>query len=95
MSRLSPQNEQYLDQAVAAGLFPSKEAALDAAVQALRDASAEPPLVVDEHMDAVEAGLDEADAGKSLPWSTQDRETVRNLGRQRRSPNSTDLGISC
>ncbi len=85
MSRLSPQSEQFLEHAVAAGWFPSKEAALDAAVQALRDASAELPLIAEEHLDAVEAGLNEADAGKSLPWTSQDRETIRNLAKQRRA----------
>jgi hypothetical protein len=38
MSReLSPQSEQYLANAVASGLFPSTEAALEAAVEALRE----------------------------------------------------------
>jgi hypothetical protein len=34
---LSPQSEQYLASVVAGGLFPSKEAALEAAVAALRE----------------------------------------------------------
>ncbi|MBL8830711.1 MAG: hypothetical protein JNM18_27300 [Planctomycetaceae bacterium] len=85
MSQLSPQSEQFLEQAVAAGWFPSKEAALDAAVRALQDARAELPLIADDHLDAVEAGLDEADAGKSAPWTSQDRDTIRQLGRQRRA----------
>jgi len=74
---LSPQNEQYLERVVAGGLFPSKEAALDAAVAALREKTDEVPFVPDEHMEAVEQGIDEADAGLSQPMTDDDWSRLR------------------
>ncbi len=74
---LSPQNEQYLERIVAGGLFPSKEAALDAAVAALREKTDEIPFVPDEHMEAVEQGIDEAEAGLSRPMTDEDWSRLR------------------
>ena len=52
MSReLSPQVEQYLASVVAGGLFPSEEAALEAAIAALREKIESIPFVPDEHME--------------------------------------------
>jgi hypothetical protein len=61
--QLSPLNEQFLDQIVAGGLFPSKEAALDAAMGALREKTDAIEFVCAEHMEAVEEGIADADAG--------------------------------
>ncbi len=47
---LSAETEQYLENVVAGGLFPTKEAALEAAVQALRTATEPIPMVPPEHM---------------------------------------------
>jgi hypothetical protein len=54
VKELSPQAEQYLAGVVAGGLFPSKEAALEAAAAALREKTDEIPFVPDEHMEQVE-----------------------------------------
>ncbi|HEY4308020.1 MAG TPA: hypothetical protein VGN12_01095 [Pirellulales bacterium] len=64
---LSPQYEQYLDKMVSGGLYPSKEAALEAAIEALREKTGEIPYVPDEHMEAVERGIEAANAGKLTP----------------------------
>jgi Arc/MetJ-type ribon-helix-helix transcriptional regulator len=53
-SELSPQNEQFLARAIAEGLYPTIEAAIDAAVDALREKI---PMAPDEHMEAVEEAL--------------------------------------
>lgn len=78
-SHLSPQNEQYLERVVAGGLYPSKDAALDAAVAALREKIEDLPFVLDEHMEAVEQAIDEADAGHSRPMTDDDWSRLRSL----------------
>ena len=79
--QLSPQNAQYLEQVVAGGIYPSKEAALDAAVAALRETNAEIPFIPDEHMEAVEKGLAESNAGLSRPMTANDWERLRQIAR--------------
>lgn len=64
---LSPQTEQYLANIVAGGLFPSKEAALEAAVAALREKNTAIPFVPDEHMALVEEAIESANAGLTEP----------------------------
>jgi hypothetical protein len=54
----SPQAERYLASFVAGGLFPSKEAAIEAAVAALREKTEPIPFVPDEHMARVEAAIE-------------------------------------
>jgi Arc/MetJ-type ribon-helix-helix transcriptional regulator len=76
---LSPQTEQYLEQVVALGLYASKEAALEAAVVALREKDREIPWVPEEHMEAVEQGLAEADAGLCQPMTEEDWAELRKL----------------
>ena len=78
---LSPQSEQYLERIVAVGLFSSKEAALDAAVAALREKTEAIPFVPDEHMEAVEQAIDEANAGLSQPMTEEDWSRLRQLAR--------------
>ena len=75
--RLSPQNEQYLEQIVAVGLYASKEAALNAAIVALREKTEEVPAVPAEHFDAVEAGLAEAEAGLCQPMTDDEWSQLR------------------
>lgn len=79
---LSPQTEQFLANMVANGVFPSKEAALEAAVEALREKAATIPFVPDEHMDAVERSIESANAGRLTPMTPEYwerlRQTVRN-----------------
>lgn len=80
-SSFSPQNEQFLNHVVSDGLFPSRAAALDAAVDALREKQDEIPLVPDEHMALVEEGLEEAEAGLSQPMTADDWAKLRQLAR--------------
>lgn len=74
---LSPQNEQYLESIVAGGFFPTKEAALDAAVEALRQKDEDIPFVPEEHMDAAEQALDDADAGNTRIMTAEDWSRLR------------------
>jgi len=69
---LSPQNSQYLSKAVADGVYPSLQAALDAAVDALRKQSERLPMVPDEHMDAVEEALADLEAGIEEDWDVEE-----------------------
>ena len=66
---LSEQSEEYLANVVAGGLFPSKEAALEAAVAALREKTEQIPFVPDEHMARVEQAIESADAGLTSPMT--------------------------
>jgi Arc/MetJ-type ribon-helix-helix transcriptional regulator len=79
--QLSPQNEEFLERIVAGGIYPSKAAALDAAVTALREKNDEIPFVPEEHREAVEQGLAEADAGLCEPMTSEDWEELRQLVR--------------
>lgn len=78
---LSPQTEQYLASVVADGLFPSKEAALEAAVQALREKTEPFPFVPAEHMDAVERAIESANAGRLTPMTPEYWEQLRQVVR--------------
>jgi hypothetical protein len=79
---LSSQSEQYLAQVVASGLFPSKEAALEAAVVALREKNEEVPLIPEEHMALVEEALASAEAGESRPMTEEDWSQLREFARR-------------
>jgi hypothetical protein len=74
---LSPQTEQYLASVVAGGLFPSKEAALEAAIAALREKTEPIPFVPDEHMDRVEQAIESANAGRTKPMTPEYWESLR------------------
>lgn len=78
---LSPQSEAYIQQVVATGQYPSPEAAIDAAVAALREQNENILYVPDEHMEAVEQGLAEADAGLSRPMTEADWARLHQLAR--------------
>jgi hypothetical protein len=78
---LSAQTEQYLASIVAGGLFPSKAAALEAAVEALRNSTAI-PMIPEEHMEAVEQGIASALAGRAGPMREADWEELRDHARQ-------------
>jgi hypothetical protein len=79
---LSSQSEQYLAQVVASGMFPSKEAALDAAVVALREKNEQIPLVPAEHMALVEEALESSAAGHSRPMTDEDWAALRDVARR-------------
>ena len=82
MSReLSPQVEQYLASVVAGGLFPSEEAALEAAIAALRE-KIEPMLSVpDAHVELIEQGIASLRAGRCRVFTDADWENLRQLAR--------------
>jgi hypothetical protein len=85
---LSQQTEQYLANMVAGGLFPSKEAALEAAVAALREKNEQLPFVPDEHMERVEQAIASSLAGRSHPMTTADWTNLRQLARDAASGNA-------
>jgi len=79
-SDLSPQNEHFIENAVASGLFPSRQAALDAAVETLRTNCDAPQPIPAEHLPLVEEGLEALNEGRGVPW---DPENVKQRLRQR------------
>jgi hypothetical protein len=85
---LSPQNEQYLASVVAGGLFPTTEAALEAAIAALREKTEPIPHVPDEHMELVEQGMASVRAGRTKPMTPEYwdglRQIVRDAGAKNR-----------
>ena len=85
---LSPRSEQYLDEVVSGGLFPSKEAALEAAIEALREKNAEIPFVSDEDMEAVEQAIESSRAGRSSPMTRADWDELRRVARDAAARNS-------
>jgi Arc/MetJ-type ribon-helix-helix transcriptional regulator len=78
---LSPQSEQYLASVVAGGIYPSKQAALEAAVAALRERDRPIQMIPEEHMALVEAAIESSLAGKSSPMTPADWEMLRQLAR--------------
>ncbi len=90
-SGLSPQNEQFLNRAITAGLYPSTEAALDAAVSALREQNEAIPFVPEEHAGLVDAAIEAANAGQSREMTPADWESLRQKVREiaNRKPGGT------
>jgi hypothetical protein len=84
---LSPQAEQYLASVVAGGLFPSQEAALEAAVDALREKTEPIPFVPDEHAERVDQAIESANAGRAHAFTDADWENLRQLARDTASGN--------
>jgi hypothetical protein len=87
-TELSPQIEQYLASVVAGGLFSTPEAALEAAVDALREKIEPIPFVPDEHMEQVEQGIREANAGQGRELTDADWENLKQLARDTASGSS-------
>lgn len=73
---LSPQNESYIQEAVARGAFPSRGQALDAAVELLRERDARR----DEWIREVQAGIDQIERGEYAPLDIDD---IKARGRER------------
>ncbi|HEY5315778.1 MAG TPA: hypothetical protein VIK18_24835 [Pirellulales bacterium] len=87
---LSQQSEQYLEQLVSGGLYPSTVAALEAAVAALREKKDEQvPLVCEEHRAAVEQGLASAEAGLARPMLPADWARLRQIAHDVASGNKS------
>jgi hypothetical protein len=78
-SELSPQSEAYLAQVVSGGVYPSKEAALEAAVDALREKNADIPPVPGEHVALIEQAIASSEAGRSRPMTDEDWSRLRKL----------------
>jgi hypothetical protein len=78
---LSPQVEQYLASVVAGGLFPTEEAALEAAVEALREKTERVVPIPDEHLELVEQGMASARAGLCREMTGADWEELHQLAR--------------
>ena len=81
---LSPQSETYLHQMVTGGLYPSTDAALEAAVEALREKNSTSSFVPDEHMAAVEEALAELEAGVEEEMAASDWDGLRQVDSQPR-----------
>ncbi len=61
---LSPSNEQYIEDAVARGVFESREQALDAAVELLKRR--------EETIRQVNQGIEELERGEGRPLNLED-----------------------
>lgn len=62
---------------MAGGLYPSKRAALEAAVATLREKDRPLPMVPDDHLDAVEKAVTSADAGEVRELTPADWSRLR------------------
>ena len=78
---LPPQIEQYLSSVVAGGLFPSEEAALEAAIAALREKTEQIPFTPEEHRERLDQALESANAGLCREMTDADWEALRQLAR--------------
>ncbi len=76
-SGLSPQTEQYLAEMVAGGVFSSKEAAIDAAVEALHEKYEQIPTIPPEHEALIEEAILSDDAGESREMTAEDWAELR------------------
>lgn len=66
-SGLSPQIEQKIAQALAGGLYPSREALLEDGVEQLLDSRI--PTVPEEHMALVETAIESSNSSGSAPMT--------------------------
>lgn len=70
-TQLNPQNEQFIQQALADGRFPDRESLLNAAVDTLREER--PNIVITEAMGRlVDEALDSSEAGEGREYSEAD-----------------------
>lgn len=76
---ISPDNQRYLDDLVRVGAFPSRDAALNAAISALRETSEPESLVPPEHEAALEEAMAESEAGLSSPMTDDDWAELRRI----------------
>ncbi|MBL8830614.1 MAG: hypothetical protein JNM18_26815 [Planctomycetaceae bacterium] len=76
---LAPHIEQKIAAAVASGLFPSREAVIEAGVEQLLDSHI--PRIPAEHRERVEAAILAANAGHVEPMSAEEWESLRQLVR--------------
>ncbi len=74
---LSPHIEQKIADAVAGGLYPSREALIEAGVEHLLEEQV--PLVPQEHMALVEAAIESSRAGQSAEMRRQDWDELQRM----------------
>jgi Arc/MetJ-type ribon-helix-helix transcriptional regulator len=77
---LSPHTEAFIRDAVAHGVFPSREALLETAVERLRSSPAEVPLVETEHMAGVEEAIADLDAGRGIELTDDEWDAIEAEG---------------
>ena len=68
-------------------MFPSKEAALEAAIDALREKTESIPFVPDEHMERLEQAIESANAGQCREMTDTDWDDLRQIAREAASGN--------
>jgi hypothetical protein len=69
-------------------MFPSQDAALEAAIAALREKTEPMPFVPDEHMARVEQAIESANAGRTRPMTPEYWESLRQAVRDAAANNS-------
>ena len=77
---LSPQTEAFIRDAVSLGIFPTREALLEKAVEQLRHDVTEIPLVDPEHMAGVEEALRSIEAGKGTELTEEEWDAIEQEG---------------
>jgi hypothetical protein len=75
---LSPHNEQFIRDSLATGVYPTREALLNSAVDALRHVS---DRGLAEELRLVDEAFDEYEAQGSVPWNPQEalQEVLRRM----------------
>lgn len=68
---LAPQYEAFIQDALAAGTFPSREKLLEAAVESLREQQSI-QMIPEEHMAAVEEAVRDSESGRLVPGDVED-----------------------
>ncbi len=74
---LSPQIERKIAEALAGGLFPSREALIEAGVEHLLDEQV--PLVRPQDLALVEAALESSSAGRSAEMTRQEWDELHRM----------------
>jgi len=78
---ISPENQRYIESLVSDGLYPSSEAAIDAAIAALRLRSNMSEEVPDSHRADVEQAIASSREGMSRPMTPDDWTQLRQSAR--------------
>ena len=76
-SGLSPDVEHKIAEALATGLYPSREALIEAGVEQLLDEQL--PMIPDEHEALIEAAIKSSSAGRSTEMTRREWDDLRQL----------------
>jgi Arc/MetJ-type ribon-helix-helix transcriptional regulator len=76
-SGLSPHVEHKIAEALASGLYPSREALIEAGVEQLLDEQL--PLIPEEHEVLVEAAINSSSAGRSVEMTRREWDELHQL----------------